>query len=162
MSFKKYRVSLAADEREALRALVSTGRTAAYRQTHARILLMSDESRADGGMTDAEISRALGVGQSTVERVRRRCVEESVEAALSRREQLRRRQRRLDGDGEARLIEMARGQPPDGHQRWTLRLLADQLVERQIVESISTETVRQVLNKRNSSVRHKDRAARRG
>ena len=151
MSTKKYRIRLTTGEQKELRALVSRGRTAAYKQTHARILLMSDESRPEGGMTDATISRALGVGMSTVERVRRRCVEEGIESAMNRKKQLRRRQRILDGEGEARLIAMACGEPPDGRARWTLKLLADQLVEFEIVESISTETVRMALKKTNSS-----------
>lgn len=151
MSTKKYRIRLTTGEQKELRALVSRGRTAAYKQTHARILLMSDESRPDGGMTDATISHALGVGMSTVERVRRRCVEEGIESAMNRKKQLRHRQKILDGEGEARLIAMACGEPPDGRARWTLKLLADQLVEFKIVESISTETVRMTLKKTNSS-----------
>ena len=151
MSTKKYRIRLTRDEQRELKALVSRGRTAAYKQTHARILLMSDGSRPDGGMTDADISRALSVGMSTVERVRRRCVEEGIESALNRKKQLRRRQKILDGEGEARLIAMACGEPPDGRARWTLKLLADQLVECEIVESISTETVRMALKKTNSN-----------
>ena len=150
-SAKKYRVRLTTDEQEELKALVSRGRTAAYKQTHARILLMSDESRADGGMTDAGISSALGVGLSMVERVRRRCVEDGIESALNRKKQLRRRQKRLDGEGEAGLIAMACGEPPDGRASWTLKLLADRLVECEIVETISTETVRRALKKTNSS-----------
>ena len=150
-STKKYRISLTTDEQKELKALVSRGRIAAYKQTHARIVLMSDESRADGGMTDADISSAFGVGLSMVERIRRRCVEDGIESALDRKEQLRRRQKRLDGEGEARLIAMACGEPPDGRARWTLKLLADQLVECEIVETISTETVRRVLKKTNSS-----------
>ena len=150
-STKKYRIRLTTDEQRELKTLVSRGRTAAYKQTHARILLISDESRPDGGMTDTDISRALGVGLSMVERVRRRCVEEGIESALNRKKQLRRRQKRLDGQGEARLIAMACGEPPDGRARWTLKLLADQLVECEIVETISTETVRRVLKKTNSS-----------
>ena len=150
-STRKHRIKLTSDEQKELKALVSRGRTAAYKQTHARILLMSDESRPDCGMTDAGISRALGVGLSMVERVRRRCVEEGIESALNRKKQLRRRQKRLDGEGEARLIAMACGAPPDGRARWTLKRLADQLVECEIVETISTETVRRVLKKTNSS-----------
>ena len=80
MSTKKYRIRLTTDEQQELNALVSRGRAAAYKQTHARILLMSDESRSDGGMKDADITSALGVGQSTVERIRKRCVEEGVES----------------------------------------------------------------------------------
>ena len=151
MSTKKYRIRLTTDEQKELKALVSRGRTAAYKQTHARILLMSDESRPDGGLTDADITSALGVGQSMVERIRKRCVEEGIGPALNRKKQLRRRQKILDGEGEARLIAMACGEPPDGRASWTLRLLADQLVECEIVETISTETVRRVLKKTNSS-----------
>ena len=148
MSTKKYRIRLTTDEQQELNALVSRGRAAAYKQTHARILLMSDESRSDGGMKDADITSALGVGQSTVERIRKRCVEEGVESALNRKKQLRRRQKRLDGEGEARLIAMACGEPREGRASWTLKLLADQLVECEIVGTISTETVRQALNKK--------------
>ena len=151
MPTKKYRIRLTTDEQQELKALVSRGRTAAYKQTHARILLMSDEAREDGGMKDADISGALGVGLSMVERVRRRCVEEGIESALNRKKQLRRRRKILDGEGEARLIAMACGEPPEGRAGWTLKLLADQLVECEIVETISTETVRMALKKTNSS-----------
>ena len=151
MPTKKYRIRLANDEQQGLKALASRGRVAAYKQTHARILLMSDEARPDGGMADADIANALGVGLSTVERIRKRCVEEGIESALNRKEQKRRRKKILDGEGEARLIAMACGEPPEGRASWTLKLLADQLVESEIVESISSETVRKVLKKTNSS-----------
>ena len=151
MMVKRYRVRLAEEEQQGLRSLVSRGRAAAYRQTHARILLLCDENQADGAMKDEEIARALKVGTATVERVRRRCVEEGLEAALGRRQQLNRRQRKLDGAGEAHLIALTCSQPPEGRAGWTLRLLADQLVECEIVDSISTETVRQTLKKTNSS-----------
>ena len=151
MSTKKYRVRLTTDEQQELKALVSRGHVAAYKQTHARIVLMSNESRSDGVMKDADIASALGVGQSTVERIRKRCVEEGIESALNRKKQLRRRQKILDGEGEARLIAMACGEPPDGRASWTLKLLTDQLVECEIVETISIETVRRVLKKTNSS-----------
>ena len=103
-------------------------------------------------MKDEEIARSLQIGNATVERVRRRCVEEGVEAALGRKEQLRRRQKKLDGLGEAHLIALACGEPPEGQAGWTLQLLADRLVECEIVESISTETVRQTLKKTNSNL----------
>ena len=113
------------------------GRAAAYKQTHARILLLSDENQAEGAMKDQEIARSLKVGISTVERVRRRCVDEGVGAALGRKEQLRRRQKRLDGSGEAHLIALACSQPPEGQASWTMKLLADRLVEGEIVERAS-------------------------
>ncbi len=137
---KKYRVKLSVEEREELKAMVTRGRAAAYRQTHARILLLSDEEQGDGGMKDEDIARVLQIGRATVERVRRR------------KEQLNRRQKRLDGQGEAHLIALAGGEPPEGRAGWTLKLLADRLVEREIVESISPETVRQTLKKTNPSL----------
>ena len=149
---KKYRVSLSGEEREELRGLVSRGRAAAYRQTHARILLLSDENQAEGPMMDREIARVLQVGTATVERVRRRWVEEGVEAALGRRQQLKRRPKKLDGSGEAHLIALACSTPPEGRVNWTLQLLADGLVEREIVESISADTVGRTLKKTDSSL----------
>ena len=152
MPAKKYRVRLSAEEQQELKGLVSRGRAAAYKQTHARILLLSDESQECGAMKDEEISRVLRVGNATVGRVRRRCVEEGVEAALGRREQVNRRLKKLDGQGEAHLMAMACSQPPEGRAGWTLQLLADRLVRWEIVDSISTETVRQTLKKTNSSL----------
>ena len=104
-------------------------------------------------MTDEEIARSLQTASTTVERVRRRCVEEGIEAALGRKEQQRRRPRKLDGAAEAHLIAMACGEPPEGRARWTLRLLADRLVEWEIVDSIHPETVRKMLKKTNSNPR---------
>ena len=98
-------------------------------------------------MMGQEISRALKVGTATVERVRRRCVEQGVAAAIGRKRQLNRRPKRLDGDAEARLIAMAVSQPPEGRAAWTLQLLAGGLAEREIVDSISPETVRRTLKK---------------
>ena len=132
--------------------LVSKGRAAAYKQTHARILLLSNEGCQGGAMKDEEISRSLQVGTATVERVRRRCVEAGVDAALGRKEQLNRRQKKLDGQGEAHLVALAGAEPPPGRVSWTLKLLAGRLVEGEIVESISPETVRQTLKKTNSSL----------
>ncbi len=146
---KKYRVELRVEEQEELKALVSKGRAAAYKQTHARILLLSDENQAEGPMMDQEIARVLKVGTATVERVRRRGVAEGVEAALGRKEQLNRRAKKLDGQGEAHLIALACSPPPEGRVSWTLQMLADGLVEREIVESISDETVRRTLKKTN-------------
>ena len=117
MMVKRYRVRLSEEEQQGLRSLVSKGRAAAYKQTHARILLLCDENQADGAMKDEEIARALKLGTATVERVRRRGVEEGLEAALGRRQQLNRRQRKLDGAGEAHLIALTCSQPPEGPGR---------------------------------------------
>ena len=152
MPAKKYRVRLSAEEQEELKGLVSRGRAAAYKQTHARILLLVDEAQEGGAMKDEDIARALKVGSATVERVRRRGVEEGVEAALGRRQQVNRRPRKLDGEGEAYLVAMACSQPPEGRAGWTLQLLADRLVGCEIVDSISAETVRQTLKKRSQAL----------
>lgn len=149
---KKYRVELTAEEQEELKALVAKGWAAAYKQRHARILLLSDENQEQGPMMDQEIARVLKVGTATVERVRRRCVEEGVESALGRREQLNRRGKKLDGAGEAHLIALACSPPPEGRVSWTLQMLADGLVAREIVASISDETVRRTLKKTGSSL----------
>ena len=85
MPAKKYRIELTTEEQQELKALVSKGRAAAYKQTHARILLLSDEARKDGGLTDEEVARSLEIASATVERIRRRCVEEGIEAALGRK-----------------------------------------------------------------------------
>ncbi len=143
---KIYRVRLSDGERAELRQLADSS-AAAYRRRHARILLLADEDRDDGGRTDCDIAPVLEIGKSTVERVRRRCVEEGLEAALVRREQRNRKARSLDGGGEAKLVAIACSQPPEGRSRWTMQLLADRLVELEIVDTISDETVRKTLKK---------------
>ena len=120
--------------------------------SRGQALLLSDEAHADGAMKDEDIARVLQIGRATVERVRRRCVEEGIEAALGRKEQQRRRPKKLDGAAEARLIALACGEPPEGRARWTLRLLSDRLVECEIVESIHPETVRKTLKKRTQAL----------
>ena len=129
MTAKKYRVQLTTEERQELKAMVARGRAAAYQQTHARILLLNDEVQGDGAMKDGDIARALQIGQATVERVRRCCVDEGIEAALGRKEQLNRRQKKLDGQGEAHpvsstgqaLIALAGGEPPFGSAQGRLQ-----------------------------------------
>jgi hypothetical protein len=146
---KKYIVTLSEEERQQLRALVKKGRAAARTRLHAQILLHADTE--EGGWTDEAIGHALDVHPTTVANVRQRCVEEGVEAALQRRRRRIRHHRKLDGKQEAHLIALACSNPPDGQARWSLRLLADHLVELQIVDTISYETVRQVLKKTPSS-----------
>ena len=115
--------------------------------------MLCDENQEGGALRDEKIARALKVGTATVERVRRRCcVEEGLARALGRKEQLNRRPRKLDGEGEAQLTALTCSQPPDGRASWTLHLLADRLVEREVVDSISTETVRRCLKKTGSSL----------
>lgn len=145
---KKYRVTLTEEERQSLEHLISRGKGAARKLLHARILLKADETI---GWGDEKISEALDVSLSTIGRVRQRFVEEGVEAALERKAPNRVYQRRLDGEQEAHLVALVCSPPPDDQGRWTLKLLADKMVELDYVESVSKETVRQTLKKMNLS-----------
>ncbi len=149
---KRYKVTLTDEERQQLQALVATGSAAARKLTHARILLKADAAPGGPAWTDRRIVEALDVGVATVERVRQRLVEEGLEAALGRKKPDRPpRPRKLDGRAEAHLIALACSAPRGGRTEWTMQLLADRLVELNIVEAISDETVRRVLKKTNSS-----------
>lgn len=145
----KYKVMLIDDERQLLRQMISSGTEKARKLTHARILLKADVSEGGPGWLDEQISTALEVSLATIHRTRRAFVEQGLEAALNPRRQQRYRARRLDGEQEAHLIALLCSQPPEGRGRWTLRLLADKMVELAYVESLSHETVRQVLKKTN-------------
>jgi transposase len=141
----KYVVRLTEVERQSLQALLSGTRVAAARALRARILLKAD---LDGdAWSDTEIADTFDVGLSTIHRLRQRLVEEGLDAALSRRPISTKRAPKLDGAKEARLIAIACGPAPEGRARWTLKLLADKLVELEVVDSISTEAVRQTLKK---------------
>src|SRR5947209_4351221 len=145
---KRYLVTLTPDERDRLTALVSAGTRSALTITRARILLEADQ--ADGGPAwgDARIAEALDCGLRTVERVRQRLVERGLEPALGRERQDKpSRERKFDGAAEARLIALACSAPPEGRARWTLRLLADRLVELEVFEAVGRETVRRALKK---------------
>lgn len=145
---EKYIVSLGTEEREHLQHLVNRGKSAARRLAHARILLLADRKEC----LDEEIAASLGVSLRTVERVRKRLVTEGLEAALDHRPQPPRpEQIKIRGDVEQRLIELACADPPGGRCRWTLRLLADEMVVLGLAKAISTETVRQALKKTTSS-----------
>lgn len=143
---KRYIVRLTDAERGRLREIISTGKAPARKIQHAHILLKAD---ADGeGWTDKRISRAFSVHMNTVRNIREKFVFEGFEAALNRKKHVRpSRERLLDGEKEARLIAIACGEPPEGRARWSLRLLSDRMVELEIVESISHETVRRTLKK---------------
>jgi transposase len=148
---KTYRVRLFGEERGYLEELVSVGKAAARTLMHARILLKADEGPDGPAWGDDQIVEALEVSRSTVERVRTRCVEEGPDAALRPRPSTTLRLRKLDGSQEAHLIAVACSPPPEGRKRWTLRLLADKLIELDLVDAVSYETVRRTLKKTNSS-----------
>ena len=148
---KIYRVKLFGEERAYLEELVRVGKAAARTLTHARVLLKADEGPGGPAWGDDQIVEALEVSRSTVERVRMRCVEEGPDAALRPRPSRQLRLRKLDGAQEAHLIAVACSPPPGGRKRWTLRLLADKLVNLQVVDAVSYETVRRTLKQTTSS-----------
>lgn len=144
---KKCTVVLTETERMKLKQIVSSGKGPARRIAHARILLKADMGPEGPGLNDEAIAEAVEVGLSTVARVRRRFVEKGLEAALNRRRPRRTRQHRLDGRQEAQLIALACSPAPEGEARWTLRLLADKMVEMEYADTVSYGTVRRVLKK---------------
>jgi len=152
MPAKLYRVKLTEAERNELKALISKGRIAARKQTHARILLQCDESGMIPAPKDQDVAAALNTSARSVERVRQRFVEEGLESALNPKVAERRHLKKLDGAAEAFLIATACTQAPEGRTEWTMQLLADKLVECEIVDSISDETVRLTLKKTRSSL----------
>jgi transposase len=149
---KRYKVTLTEEERQQLQDLIASGKAAARKLTHARILLKAAASPGGPAWTDQRIVEAVEVGVATVERVRQRFVEEGLEAAWGRQKPARpSRQPKLDGRAEARLLALACSAPPQGRKEWTLRLLADRLVELEVVAAIAAETVRRALKKTRSS-----------
>jgi len=143
---KKYIVDLTSKERKCLQQLVEKGKVAGYKIRHAQMLLKADQGPYGPGWLDEQIAEAFSSHVATVERLRECFVEEGLEAALERK----RRQNythKLDGDAEAHLIAITCSQPPQGRSRWTLRLLAERLVELAVVDSVSPMTVSRTLKK---------------
>lgn len=150
MPAKKYIVRLTDEERELLTAIVSKGKAPAYKIKHANILLKADANGA--GWKDKNITEAFGCHRSTVENIRLCFVEQSLDAALERKKrETPPTEKIIDGEKEARLIALSRTQPPAGRAKWTLRLLADKMVELKIVDRVSHTTVGNVLKKTNLS-----------
>jgi hypothetical protein len=148
---KQYVVRLAEAEVASLRTLIGRGDAPARVQAHARILLKAKRGEAGAEWTDGAISAALEVDPTTVARVRTLYVTDGLEAALHRKAPDRAYRRKLDGAQEARLVAVACSAPPAGRKRWTLRLLADRLVELEVVETVSYETVRPTLEQTGAS-----------
>lgn len=147
----KYVVRLTEEERAGLEDLTRRGRVAVARVKHAWILLKADEGAGGPGWPDKQIREAYGVSWSMIARVREKLVDEGLEAALSRKKAEHSPTLKVDGEREARLIALACSAPPEGRVRWTLRLLADKMVELEYVDELSHETVRRVLKKTKSS-----------
>ena len=145
---EKYKVTLTKEEREELESIIHKGKHTSQRFRNAYVLLNCDEGEYSDKVTNSEISKILKVGMRTIDRVKKRFIEEGFDAVLERKPSAREYERKADGDFEARLIALSCSEPPEGFSRWSLRLLADKVVELQIVDSISHETVRSVLKKR--------------
>jgi transposase len=149
MPKKKYLVALRNEQRVELEELTKKGTICASKMNHVRILLLADINNQKGGWTDANISEALNISVATIERVRQRFVESGMQSALQRREPKNRRHKIIDGEKEAHLIALACSETPMGKAKWTLQMLAEQMVELKYVEQVSKETIRQTLKKTN-------------
>ena len=148
---QKYVVILTAAERDQLQQLITAGTASARKLAHARVLLKADKGPGGPGWVDVAIAEAVDISQPTISRIRQQFGEAGLEAALNRRAPQRVYARKLDGEQEARLIALSCGEPPVGHARWSMRLLAAKLVELEVVEGISHQTVRRTLKKTNLS-----------
>lgn len=151
MPLKMHIVRLTFAEREHLEAIVNTGTRAAYKRSHAQILLLCDQSDYGPSLSDSKVAKHVGKTVRTVENIRKRLVEHGLDAALERNKRTPRTPK-FDGAQQARIIATACSQPPEGHAKWTLRLLAEKVVELEIVDSISKDGVRAVLKKRHCSL----------
>ena len=149
---KKYIVELTTEERSQLREIINPERMAAHKRRHARMLLKLDQDPHGPGWSDAQVAAALDCTIRSAERLRRRLVERGFEAALAHGNRGSYRVRALDGAAEAQLIAMACGEAPDGRNRWTVRLLADQMVALGIIEACSRSSIHRVLKKTSLSL----------
>jgi len=145
----KYTVKLTEEERSNLQRITTTGKSAARKIIRARILLHADESLDNKRLNNTEIAKILDIKENHVIKTRKRFVEEGLELAINRKPLSRTKPRKLDGEGEARLIAIACDNPPEGRARWTLKLLANKLVELEVVDSIGATTVGTTLKKTN-------------
>ena len=150
---KKYKVTLTKDERENLEALTSKGKHTSQKILNALILLGCDESEYQvNRSTNEEIARILNISMRKIDRVKERFVIESIDVALNGRKRKRIYEKKVDGDFEAHLVALSCSEPPEGFARWSLRLLANKVVELDYIDSISYEAVRNILKKRNQTL----------
>lgn len=151
MPKKQYRVQLTEAQRETLQELTGGGSIKVRTYKRARILLLADEAAPSGSQKDQEIATRVGVSLPTIYRVRRRFVEEGLESALTEKPRPG-APPKFSGQEKAEITALACSEPPEGHSRWSLRLLADKLVELELIDSISHVSVEQVLKKTNLSL----------
>lgn len=143
----KYKVTLSQEERDELMSLTKGGRHSSKKVIHALILLNCDEGEFSDKVKNEEVAKVLKIGVRTIDRVKRKFVQEGYEAALENRPTSRVYERKADGEVEAHLVALSCSKAPEGFSKWSLRLLADKMVELQYVNDISYETVRRVLKK---------------
>jgi hypothetical protein len=147
---KKYIVTLTKEERDSLRGITSKGKHKSQKVINALILLGCDEGEFQGRRsTNEEISRVLKIGMRKIDRIKKRFVESGMEITLNGQKGNRIYAKKADGDFEAHLIALSCSDPPEGFAKWSLRLLADQVVELKYIDKVSHETIRQVLKKTN-------------
>ena len=148
---ERYKVTLRLKEREELLSIIKGGNHSSKKIIHALILLNCDEGKYSDKVKNEDVAKVLQIGQRTIDRVKKKFVEEGFEAALTNRPTKRIYEKKADGDVEAHLVALSCSKPPEGFSRWSLRLLADKMVELEYIEDISYETVRRVLKKTNLS-----------
>lgn len=148
---KKYKVTLTQKEREELLAITKGGKHSSKKVIRSLILLNCDEGEFSEKVNNEDVAKVLNIGARTIDRLKKKFVEEGFEAALENRPTTRVYERKADGDVEAHLVALSCSKAPEGFTRWSLRLLADQMVELEFVDNISHETVRRVLKKTNLS-----------
>ena len=149
---KFYKVELTQQERDELMGIIRKGKHTSQVYRNAYVLLNTDEGKFSEKVTNSEISKVLKIGMRTIDRIKKRFVEDGFESCLTRKAPTREYEKKVDGDVEAKLVSLACSEPPEGFSKWSLRLLAGKMIEQQYVESISRETVRTVLKKRIKTV----------
>ncbi len=149
---KRYVVKLNQQERDELTVMVKTGKAAASKRRHAQVLILVDQGEWGPGFPDSTVAEQTLFSRRTVEQIRERCVNEGLTSALERKKRASSQSRIFDGEAEAKLVSLACQTPPTGYAKWTMQLLADKVVELEIVDCVSDETVRRVLKKRHQTV----------
>jgi hypothetical protein len=152
---EKYKVTLSKEERDELMDIINRGSHTSQKFRNAYILLNCDEGEFADKVTNAQISKVLKIGMRTIDRAKKKFIEEGFDAALERKPTDRVYERKADGDFEAHIVALCCSEPPKGFAKWSLRLLADKAVELKYAESISHETIRRVLKKRLKTVESK-------
>ena len=147
MPAKKHIITLAPQERNQIEVVARSYRHSARERTRAKIVLLADENQSEGALPDSKIAQQLGCSHSLIEKTRHKAIERGVVESLKHKPQENRRQRKLDGAAEAKLTSLACSQAPDGRSRWTLQLLADQLIQMEVVDFVSDTTIYRTMKK---------------